>query len=336
MDKSSYIMSLIFGYKISNALFIAAENKLFDYLDGKRSVNEIAAQTNTETKALAILLNLFASLELLTCSDGAYDIKEEYRPLLASESGSSYIPLLKMESRLSEQYANKNVLGSRLIRGANDITYKAGAKENQELIYGQTMDNGSRLSSVYVARETRHLNGTVLDLGGGIGTYAIQMCKFNQNIAVHIYDRDEMRAACEENIRRNKLEGRIQFIAADVRTCDFKSVYCGALLSNLLHLLNETEMDDLYGKLTACLQPHGLVVLHDFFLNQDKTGPEVPVLLTLDWCMLGTFFQMNTGDVRNMAGRHGLTIVKEQSYASLPTSLIVLRKSPHSGEQRYD
>ena len=59
---------------------------------------------------------------------------------------------------------------------------------------------------------------TVLDLGSGCGTLGLLLCARNERCRVTGVELDEAaHAAAEENIRRNRLDARMESICADVR-----------------------------------------------------------------------------------------------------------------------
>jgi tRNA1Val (adenine37-N6)-methyltransferase len=64
-------------------------------------------------------------------------------------------------------------------------------------------------------------NATVLDLGSGCGTLGLLLCAEDPSCHVVGVELDEMaHNAALENIRRNKLSGRIESICADLKTID--------------------------------------------------------------------------------------------------------------------
>lgn len=332
MDHTSRILGLINGYKISNALFIAAELKLFDYIDGKRTVHDIAMNLSINSKALEIVLDLFVSVELIRKKcDGIYFIDEEALPLLVSDSKNCFIPLIELEDYLSEKHTNKTTLRNTIISGKGFDCFNQNSKENHEEIYGKAMDHGSQYSSVCVARELMNINnGKVLDVGGGIGTYSIQLCKMNRKIEVDIFDKEEMERECLKNISQNDLCDRIRFYSGDIRDFNFNTEYEGVILSNILHLFNEDTNKKIIKKMYQVLKDDGIIVFNDFFLSDDKTSSLIPSLFTLDWLMHGSFFNASVKDLSDWAEEMGLKTIKVRQYKDIPTTIIVVQKIKQS------
>lgn len=328
MDYTNSILELINGYKISNALFIAAEFNLFDYIDGKRTVQEIALEISVYNKALEIILDIFVSIGLIKkISNDIYFVDEDIRPLLVSYSKNSFIPLIKLENYLSEKHTAKSMLREVMLNGKGYDLFNQNSKENQEKLYGQAMDHGSKYSSICVARELLSIkDGRVLDVGGGIGTYAIQLCKMNKNIVVDIVDKTEMEKECLKNISRNNFKNRINLYSGDIRNFSFNVEYDGIILSNVLHLFDEDTNKEIIKKLSSIVKEKGIIVFHDFFLSDDKTSPRVSSLFTLDWLMHGAFFNVNSKDISAWVEQFGLKVIKVRNYENIPTSIIVAQK----------
>lgn len=327
MNYTNYLLQLLNGYKISNALLIASEINLFDHIDGKKTVEDIALCVSADHKALEIILDLFCAVGLVRKTGGIYSLDEELRPLLESDSEKSFMPLFKLENYLSETHTAKSVLKEALICGKGRDLFNENSKENHEEIYGEAMDHGGRLSSIYVAREFLNIaNGRILDAGGGAGTYSIQLCRMNKGLEAHIFDKAEMEKACMRNIADNGLKDRIKFFPGDIRYCNFDFEYDGIILSNVLHLFDEETNRKIIKRLSSVLKESGIIVFHDFFLSDDRTGPLVPSIFTLDWLMHGAFFHANAADISDWSAEAGLKVIRVRRYDNIPTSIIVAQK----------
>lgn len=329
MHNTKLLITLINGYKISYALFIAAEFNLFDYIDGKRTVQEIADIIVVDSRALEIILDLFASVGLLEKKQKyIYFMKDDILPLLDSHSNNSFIPLMRLESYLSDKHTSKDILREVIQNGKGYDLFNQNSKENQEELYGVAMDHGSKYSSICCARELLGIKkGRVLDVGGGIGSYAIQLCKMNKDIEVDIIDKPEMEKECLRHISDNNLSDRITFYPGDIRQKTFLVEYEGIIVSNVLHLFDEMTNKKIIEKLSLILKDKGIIVFHDFFLPDDKTSSPVPSLFTLDWLMHGTFFNASYKDLSDWVKESGLRVLKIRNYEYIPTSIIIVQKS---------
>lgn len=328
MNHTDNLLQFINGYKLSNALFIAAELKIFDYIDGVNSVETISNQLSVDPKALEIILDVFCSMNLIRKSDDKkYILEAQWKPLLDSRSKSSMISLIQLEHYLSTNHSGKDRFKDVLKSGRGSDDLNLNAKEGKENVYGCVMDAGGQYSSVCIAREFNKVKkGTILDVGGGMGTHAIKICQFNPQLNIDIVDKAEMKEQCIKNIKEHGMEDRIHFLTGDIRDISLEKKYDGILESNVLHLFSDKINQKLLVKLASALHKGGILIMHDFFLSEDKAKRPVSSIYTLDWMMQGSFFHAEAQDIKQWVEAVGLEFIKEVQYERIPTSIIITKK----------
>lgn len=328
MNEAEKILSLINGYKISNAIFVAAENGVFEAIDGEKSVEQIAKEVSVDKKSLEIFLNVFEANGLLQkVNQGVFDFCGGMKELLQNKSPYSQASLIKLESYLAENHMNKKIMESVLRTGKGRDSFNDRNKEEQEEVYGEAMDSGNQCAAIYVGREFSSLKkGCILDLGGGAGTYSIYLSKKNPKLMVDIIDRPEMQGICNRHIKENGLQNRVKFYRMDIEEIHLEKQYDGIILSNVLHLFCEESIQKIFAGIGPYIKESGIIVLHDFFLNHDKSGPYISNLLTLDWMMQGSSFSANVEDVQRWVEPLGFQVVKESCYRNIPTRVVVAAK----------
>jgi predicted O-methyltransferase YrrM len=127
----------------------------------------------------------------------------------------------------------------------------------------------------------------LLDLGGGPGTYAIHFCKTYPQLRATVYDLPESRPFAEKTIAKFGLTDRIAFVEGNYLSEDIPGTYDVALLSHILHAEGPVECRNIIRKASAALQPDGLIMIHEFVLNNTMDGPLHPALFALNM-LLGT------------------------------------------------
>jgi len=129
----------------------------------------------------------------------------------------------------------------------------------------------------------RHL----LDLGGGPGTYAIHFCMNNPQLKATVYDLPTTRPFAEKTIAKFNLQDRIDFKDVDYLEEEIEGIYDVAWLSHILHGEGPEECRKIIGKSVSALEPGGMILIHDFILNNSMDGPLFPALFSLNM-LLGT------------------------------------------------
>jgi len=125
----------------------------------------------------------------------------------------------------------------------------------------------------------------LFDVGGGPGTYSILFCRRWPDLKAVVFDLPETISITREIINREKMTDRICVREGSWDTHDFGRNHDVVLLSNILHgPESQTEMK--LAKAYDSLVSGGLLLIQEFLLNDEKTGPLVPALFNI---MVGAF-----------------------------------------------
>jgi hypothetical protein len=123
----------------------------------------------------------------------------------------------------------------------------------------------------------------LLDLGGGPGTYAIHFCLANPDLHAVIFDHHTTKPFAERTVDKFALTERISFAGGDFNSDAISGgPYDAAWLSHVLHSNGPDECQKIIDKTVAAMSPGGLIMIHEFILDNDKDGPEFPALFSLN------------------------------------------------------
>jgi len=122
----------------------------------------------------------------------------------------------------------------------------------------------------------------LLDLGGGPGTYAIHFCLSNPELKARVYDLPTSRPFAEKTIEKFGLADRIDFVDGDYLEEDIDGVYDRVWLSHILHSEGPEACQRIVEKAVSVLAPGGMIMVHDFFLNETMDAPLFPALFSLN------------------------------------------------------
>ena len=129
----------------------------------------------------------------------------------------------------------------------------------------------------------RHL----LDLGGGPGTYAIYFCLNNPQLKATVYDLPTTKPFAKKIIEKYNLVDRIDFIGGNYLEENIDKAYDVAWLSQILHGEGPENCQRIIQKAVSALEPGGMIIVHEFILNNTMDGPIFPALFSLNM-LLGT------------------------------------------------
>jgi len=127
----------------------------------------------------------------------------------------------------------------------------------------------------------------LLDLGGGPATYAIFFCLNNPQLKATVYDLPSTRPYAIKTIEKFGLADRIDFVAGDYLSENISGSYDVAWLSQILHAEGPRDCQKIIEKAVSVLQPGGMIIVHEFILDDTMDGPLFPALFSLNM-LLGT------------------------------------------------
>lgn len=112
----------------------------------------------------------------------------------------------------------------------------------------------------------------LLDIGGGSGIYAAAILALHPHLRATVLEQSPVDRITRSEIARHGLADRIQVVAADMFAGGWPPADC-LLFSNVLHDWDTPEVGELLRRAAQALPPGGLLIIHDAFLDDTKSGP---------------------------------------------------------------
>jgi hypothetical protein len=113
----------------------------------------------------------------------------------------------------------------------------------------------------------------VLDIAGGSGIYACALVDQNPGLRATVLERAPMDRVTLRHVSARGFSARVAVLAGDMFEDAYPAGHDVHLLSNVLHDWGETAVRKLLAKSAAALPVGGRLVIHDAWLNADKSGP---------------------------------------------------------------
>ncbi len=143
----------------------------------------------------------------------------------------------------------------------------------------------------------------LLDVGGGPGTYSIILCQRFPDLNAVVWDLPETLSIAQKVVQRFGMSDRIALQQGDWNRDEFGEGYDCLLMSNILHGQGSQAKMKL-AKAFRALLPGGLLIVHDFLLHDDKSGPLPAALFNL---MVGAY---TASEMVSVIGSAGFTDVR--------------------------
>ena len=114
----------------------------------------------------------------------------------------------------------------------------------------------------------------VLDIGAGSGIYACCLVAANEGLEATILEQAPVDAIAAREVESRGLSDRVAIASGDMfGRSAWPADHDVHLFSNVLHDWGEAEIEKLLANSFATLEPGGLLVVHEVFLNRAKDGP---------------------------------------------------------------
>lgn len=246
---------------------------------------EIGAHFEIAPRPLDVLLTLCRANGILTTDDtGACTLTalgEEhlvadspwflgpyYAPIRDTPIVQSYLKVLRTGKPANWQAQTS---GGDWHQSMLDPVFAAGftaLMNSRGMSFGQVL---AREVAPYLENRTR-----LLDVGAGSGIYSSTLIAAHPQLKGTVLEQSPVDGIARSEIARHGLEDRISVITGDMFSMEWPEADI-VLLSNVLHDWDFPEVHALLAKAHRALPSGGLLIIHEAFVNDGKTGP-LPVV----------------------------------------------------------
>jgi len=272
------------GFMSAGTLLAALELRLFDAMSGgPKSLDEIASKLGIREDRIEKLITACAAIDLVI-RDGAMvansdDVERflvrgkptyfgDYLVHFAKGSYSSW-------GKVADFLKGEGSVGrGRYYDTAND------PKEARALTdAGYTGSQGTArvLARRFDFSPYRHL----LDIGGGSAVYSIEACRRYPQLTATVLDFPNICVVAREFIEKEGFAARIRTMGCDFTADPFPSGPDVALLCGNIHAYDSTTAHRVVKKAYDILPSGGAMIICDYMLNSERTGPPVAAFLSL-------------------------------------------------------
>jgi 3-hydroxy-5-methyl-1-naphthoate 3-O-methyltransferase len=113
----------------------------------------------------------------------------------------------------------------------------------------------------------------LLDIAGGSGVYACSLCAHYPSLQAAVFEKPPVDRICQGAVMKRGFSDRVSVLPGDFLRAALPSGYDVHLWSNVMHDWGGETVKQLLINSFSALDPNGIVIIHDAFLNEDKSGP---------------------------------------------------------------
>lgn len=253
--------------------------------DMQLSSDDIAQKRNVSKEGITRLLNALTAMNLIEKSDDKFSNTHAGKTFLSKDSPKYIGYIITHHHHLVDSWSklDQAVETGAPVRARVSHT----SPEWRESFLMGMFNIGMSMAPLLVDKIELFKRRHMLDLGGGPGTYAIHFCMKNPGLKATVYDLSTTRPFAEKTIEKFGLTDRIDFMDGNYVEEGIEGVYDVAWLSHILHGEGQKDCQRIIEKTVLALEPGGMIIVHDFILNNTMDGPLFPALFSLNM-LLGT------------------------------------------------
>jgi len=275
------LLTLGRGFQESRVLLTGAELDLFTLLARETlDAPEVARRLGADLRALTVLLDALAAMEVLEKKEGRYRTAPE-AACLSAEAPDSIHPMLLHAAAL---WARWTTLTNRV--GGTPLHERA-PEESLRAFIGAMHVVGAPQAARLVAAAAVAGAGRLLDVGGGPGTYTMAFLAAEPAMTATLFDLPPVVEIARERLDRAGLLARVTLVPGDFTRDELPSGHDLAWLSAIIHQNGPAENDALYSRIFRALVPGGRLVVRDHVMDPSRTRPRAGALFAVNM-LVGT------------------------------------------------
>lgn len=279
------IMEMVWGYAPPIILGTAVQCKIFDQLDaGPKTVEELAQASGNSTRGLRALMNALVGFHFLTRNaDGRYALTPESAAFLVSGKPGylgkfAELSGLKMiHTWLPLPEIVRTGKPNAAINHQDEGFFQELVEPIFAMSYPATQAAGQALGLANVKTPVK-----VLDVGTGSGVWGIGLAQQSPQVSVTAQDSPGVLDVTRMMAARFGVADRFTYLPGDFHTVDFGTGYNLVTFGHILHMLGVDQNRKLLKKAAAALAPKGTVVISEFLVNQDRSGPPMGLIFAVN------------------------------------------------------
>jgi len=259
------------AFRSSRVLMTANNYRIFDHLTKPQPAKAVSRKLNTDLRATEILLDALTGLDILKKQKNRYGNTGMASKLLVSGSPYYQGDIIRHADTLWKNWSGLD----EVIKTGNPARK---AHYHEAFILG--MHNIASLKSKEVMKRIG-LKGvrTALDLGGGPGTYSIEMAK--QSVDVTLFDYPETIKIAKRVAEKENITG-VTFVGGNFFYDDVGGGYDLIFISQILHAYSEKDNLRLLRKCKKSLNSNGRIAIQEFYINKERTHPAQSSLFSVN------------------------------------------------------
>jgi acetylserotonin N-methyltransferase len=242
------------------------------------TVDDVGAHFGFRPRPVDVMTTLFAAMGMLERNGHALRLSAMAREYLVASSpwfmGPYFPPVTDRPiARDLLEILRTGQPASYASRRDQPDWHRAMETERIAEEFTAAMDCRGRLLAQALAPRLQLDGRRLLDIAGGSGIYACAFAAHHPNLRATVLEKAPVDGIATRAIESRGLSDRVSVVTADMLEAPLPGGYDVHLYSNVLHDWDVEIVRSLIGRSADALARGGRIVVHDTFLNREKTGP---------------------------------------------------------------
>lgn len=252
----------------------------FTWLGANPSSKEgICGHFGFAERPVDVMLTLFAANGFIERQDGIFSATAIAREHLTSGSPWNLGPYYaSLKDRPIAQYFLKVLKTDKPANWGGDKAALDWHKSMETEAFSKSFTAAMDCRGLYLGQSLAKkldLSGRrrLLDIGGGSGIYACSLVAHHAGLQATVFEQSPVDRIARQCIEERGFSDRVSVAVGDMFQHPLSADCDVHLFSNVLHDWGVAEVKQLLAISHGALRKGGLLIIHDAFINADKTGP---------------------------------------------------------------
>jgi hypothetical protein len=330
-DEAQALHALGLGFMAARTLHVALELRLFTHLAaGAQTLTQVARALGLAERAAGRLLYACGALGLVQATGGVFRNTPLTQKYLVEGRPTFIGSYLHLFDALGYHRWEQMSAALRHNGPVDEIHHPyAHLADDAEAarLFSAAQHAGSRSLGHALARRIDFTPFTcLLDLGGGSGAYTVEILRRYPHLRAIILDLPQVSRLAEEVMHQEGLTERVRTVAGDYEHDALPPGPDVVLWSGNLHASSPQSCQRVLTRLRALLPPAGMLLIHDYLLDDTHTGPLIPALLALHLTLVSEHGQVySAAELRVLLAQAGFEAVRLEPFLPGHSSLVLAR-----------
>jgi len=332
VETAEEVSAIAFGFMASKALFAALHIDVFTHLaGGAKTCAELSGACSVPESRIVTLMTALGSVGLVDWDGERYANAPGAEAFLSRTSNYDFGDYLRyqIDQQMYPFLGQLNeVLDGSLGPDAVDSYSHWMSDPEQAAMYSNAQHAGSLGPGKTIARLV-DLTGakSLLDVGGGTGAMTIRLLQANPDLISTIIDFPNVSEIGWRFISEAGMVDRVRYIPSDAIRAEWPGEQDAVLMSYLFSGIPGTEVPKLVQRAFDSLAPGGSYMVHDFMVEDDRSGPALAALWQLQhMAFTPDAHSVTAGWLRTEMEKVGFTDIRDDQAIPGMTHLVHARK----------